>query len=257
MTSTSSPDKPASSDDTRLRGQAFPNYICFDLEGNIQVGYPPTIESDRSDHPPYTEYRKWFLRYATCILPYRNSLIDDHDPIRCPGSTVKESGPPLASPSFTSTAIDKEIQLETRLVREFDTYVEQAQEETFADGMDSTFADHIHQSIQTYGATAVAAWERTLRKRNNAYETGEELLRQLGIIKHTPSQRARLNLLTDELTSPDPRIRDAAGLGLSFLEDPVALRKLREAYEKEQETWLRRNLRQVIRQLESPAWRDL
>ena len=73
-------------------------------------------------------------------------------------------------------------------------------------------------------------WERILLRTDNAYETGEELLRQLGLLKHAQSHNSRLRVLTDSLGNPDPRIRDTASLGLSFLHDPAALPKLRSAY---------------------------
>ena len=228
----------------------------FFVDGGIHLKHLPATVPGRSDSLCKHEHLKWFLWRSPCILPYNNSLANDYDSIRSPSFIVRESSPPLASPSSTRIAIEKEIQLESRLVLEFGLYVRQAQKETFADGTDSIFAERVHESVRKHGATAVAAWERTLRNTNNAFETGEELLRQLGNLVHTPYHRARLRTLTDFITYPDPRIRDAAGLGLSSLDDPSALPKLQEAYSQEREGWLRQNLKLVIEQLESTRWRD-
>ena len=116
--------------------------------------------------------------------------------------------------------------------------------------MGSAFAAHVRDSVLAGGAAAVAAWERILLRNGNAHETGEELLRQLGLLRNAPSHSSRLRVLAASLSHPDPRMRDAAGLGLSFLHDPSALPKLRSVYSTESERWLQENLKPVIGQLE-------
>ena len=46
------------------------------------------------------------------------------------------------------------------------------------------------------------------------------MLRQLGHSEHHDSHPARLNVLTKQLGNTDPRIRDAAGLGLGVYGRP-------------------------------------
>ena len=159
----------------------------------------------------------------------------------------------VSQSNFTSIALQAELLRENDLVEEFGYYVLAARNEQFEDGMSSNFAVFVHESIRYNGLAAVYAWERVLHRYGNVYETGEELLRQLGLLQHVPSHEVRLNVLIDNLDSPDPRIRDAAGLGLSFLDDPNALSPLRVAYQSETESWLRRNLNLVINQLEAIA----
>ena len=136
------------------------------------------------------------------------------------------------------------------------TIIDKAQGEIFTDGMDSTFADRIHQSIREQGTIAVNIWQQVINETGNEHETGEEFLRQLGILKDCPSHEARLQTLANFLDHPDPRIRDAAGLGLSFLDDAKALLMLKNAHTREVEPWLKRNFAQVIEQLESCEWPD-
>lgn len=233
-----------------LACQEYHNYCFFD--SGIPLQQPPATVSGRGDCPDMERRDTWLVRWFPRILPYHNSAINYHDPTRCPNSTTKDSLTPsrLRPPSSTSTFIEKELQLENRLVRGFSLFVHEAQNEIFADGMDSKLAGHIQDSIMKHSATAVAAWDRTLRKTNNAFETGEEILRQLGMLRHSPSHGPRLRVLTDCLNSPDPRIRDAAGIGLSFLDDPAALPKLKDACSREQELWVRQNLELVVEQLE-------
>lgn len=158
---------------------------------------------------------------------------------------------PLDQSAASSTAdnIEQELLCESELAMRFTLFVCDAENERFEDGMDSVFANRVRESIVNYGPIAVAAWERVLWRMENANETGEELLRQLGLIEHHSSRARRLRVLKDSLKSPDSRIRDAASLGLSFLDDTSALLALRSAYRRETESWLKENLKLVIDQL--------
>ena len=227
-------------------------YAYFNLVGRVRIdsGLPPGTVSRRLSYPEGDEHHEWFLRQYRCVLPYRVSAIETHDPMRCLNSTVKESVRAVEPLNSSSNAINRELLREASLVREFDLYIGQGRDEVFQDGMDSIFGLRVCDSVRKNGTMAVFAWGRILRKIDNAHETGEEILRQLGILDDPPTHNARLRLLTDSLQLPDPRIRDAAGLGISFLDDPAALPRLRSAYRQETETWVRRNLKMVIDHLE-------
>ena len=159
--------------------------------------------------------------------------------------------PSLGQPVASSTAdsIEHELLCENALSGMFAFFVYEAENERFEDGMSSKFATRVYDSIVSYGPVAVAAWERLLWRLENTNETGEELLRQFGLIEHHPSRVRRLRVLKDSLKSPDSRIRDAASLGLSFLDDASALMALQTAYAVETERWLKENLKLVIDQL--------
>ena len=66
-----------------------------------------------------------------------------------------------------------------------------------------------------------------------------------------------MNLLTDTLKSERERIRDAASLGLSFLEDSSALTHLLDARRNETVPWLMKNLDLVIEELEQAECRSI
>lgn len=154
----------------------------------------------------------------------------------------------------TMTNVDNSNpQPDNALLQQMEQYVNEAGNERFADGMDSRFGNRVRQSIADHGSAAVNALAHTMLRTNNRYETGEELLRQMGLIRDAASHDARLRLLTDSLKHPEPRIRDAAGLGLSFLDDATALPLLSDAHSAESEEWLRDGLGMVIAQLEQTA----
>ena len=161
-----------------------------------------------------------------------------------PGSTLGRTA------SATADLISEELLLEGQLAARFESYVAAAANERFSDGMGSHFADRIHGSVLEYGPVAVAAWERAVLKCRNRNETGEELMRQLGLLRDMRSHASRLRVLVDALARPDARVRDAAGIGLSLLEDPLALPKLRAAYDSETEPWVRDGIALVIDELE-------
>ena len=153
--------------------------------------------------------------------------------------------------------IDKFITDFSELFDEFQSYVWNARSETFHDGMDSLFAQRVHTSINEHGSLAVAVWERVIQRNGNMYEAGEELLRQLGHSEHSKSHSERLHVLCNFLTHRDSRMRDAAGLGISYMDDPEALPKLRAAFCDEKQEWVRDGFRQVLQQLEKTKGDDM
>ncbi len=163
-----------------------------------------------------------------------------------PSSTYRMLDQPVGN--STADSIEQELLCENELAGRFVLFVRDAENERFEDGMDSEFATRVHESVVSYGPVAVAAWERVLLRMENENETGEELLRQFGLIEHEPSRERRLRVLTDSLKSSDSRIRDAAGLGLSFLDDPSVLPALKTAHASEAEEWVRDGLKLVIDQ---------
>ena len=234
-----------------------PDYASyFNLVGKVIFGHPPATVSGRPGCPEKESYVEWLLSRSHCLLPYRDVPVENHDPLRSPSATARDATPALSPTSATGSAINRELLLEAVLVRKLELCVREARDEQFVDGMDSEFASRIHDSIMKHGSVAVWAWERVMLKTGNANETGEELLRQLGLLYDPATHGSRLRVLVDSLALSDPRMRDAAGLGLSFLDDVSALPKLRAAFDVEKNTWLRRNLNLVIDQLEASGCHD-
>ena len=144
----------------------------------------------------------------------------------------------------------------SHLEGEFREFVLQAQHETFTDGMNSRFADRIQDSIRDHGIDAVSAWKKVIGETDNVYETCEEFLRQIGRADDDVSHKARMLVLLDHLEHANPRIQDAALIGLSSLDDASALPMLRKMYARETATWMMHNIRQVIEQFEQGGLPD-
>ena len=131
-----------------------------------------------------------------------------------------------------------------------------AGEETFADGMDSDFSRTLHSIVRRYGSGAINAIGRTIRSERFDVEVAGEAVRQIGSVDDLRSHRSRLALLLRTLESPDPRLRDAASIGIATMDDPTAIEGIRRAVEQESSPQLRHNLQLVLDQLEEPQrWR--
>ena len=138
-----------------------------------------------------------------------------------------------------------------RLTECFRQIISAARGEIFHDGMRSQLAEDIHSAIIENGVPAVDALRHVLNDcRGPAIMAVEEILRQVGLLEHPPTQRHRLQLLADMLASDDGGTRDGALLGLSFMEDPSTLPYLRAALQREVEPWLVEGISQVIEELE-------
>ena len=68
------------------------------------------------------------------------------------------------------------------------------------------------------------------------------------------TRRSRLTVLTSSLKSPDPRLRDAASIGLAALDDPAAIEDLRDAIDQGAFPQLRQNLTLTLDQLQATQW---
>lgn len=128
-----------------------------------------------------------------------------------------------------------------------------SKEEVFEDGMESYFSRGLVAVIEKYGNDAIKALVSPLIDEAVAAETASEALRWLGHMDHPPTYRLRLLLLKACLKSRLARVRDGAALGLSFLDDPDAIPELKDAVQAEPIKELRKNIEQVVDQLEKTS----
>ncbi len=140
-----------------------------------------------------------------------------------------------------------------KLIEQIRQVIAQSQGCVFHDGMHSPLSEEIHCLIPSYGLAAVHALKEALKNcRGSEISAVEEILRQIGLVEDEATHQSRLELLVEMLKSSEGGVRDAALLGLSFLDDPKALSHLIQARSHETESWLIENLSQVIEQLEQP-----
>ena len=150
----------------------------------------------------------------------------------------------------------RDLLLEEQLVSYFTNLVREAADEVFLDGMESVFSQSLTKITREYGDTCVRSIQRLLTAGEADAEVAGEILRQMGSSENPPTHRSRLKILTDQLHSPDPRIRDGASLGLAAMDDPVAMGDIQKALERESSPRLRGNLILVLDQLQSTKWQD-
>lgn len=131
-----------------------------------------------------------------------------------------------------------------------DRLIADAKNEVFVDGMDSTFSRQLHRIIETFGHRAIRALEMAMERRLNV-EVAEELLRQLGYMEDSGTHGGRLNILLQSLKFPDPRVRDAASIGLAAMDDRRALPAVRAAYRNECYALVKDSLKMVVDQLQA------
>lgn len=144
--------------------------------------------------------------------------------------------------------------LEDQLVDYFQRLGTNAIEEVFLDGMESNFSRRLTAALVAHGETAVRAIERIINLDTTSVEVVGETLRHIGYLEDLRTHQTRLIVLVRQLESTDPRIRDAAALGLAALDDPQAIDALLETLNRESSSQLKGNLRIVLNQLQNTKW---
>ena len=87
-------------------------------------------------------------------------------------------------------------------------------DEVFVDGMESAFSRKLTLAVEIHGDIAVCAIERLMTCDSVNVEVAGEILRQIGSMQDPRTHRSRLAVLTSNLKVTDPRLRDAASIGL-------------------------------------------
>jgi hypothetical protein len=128
---------------------------------------------------------------------------------------------------------------------------EAAQDEYFEDGMESEFSRGVVSLLKNSGDAGMAALAHLIVYGLVRPAIASEALRWLGRIVHPPSYNYRRWLLERSLTSASAAIRAGAALGLASLDDPHATPYMRQAVDREDIEELRKDLEQVLHQLEN------
>ena len=186
---------------------------------------------------------------TTTKATYSNGALTPRDPLRLTDGAVVN----LTIENLSAESDGAEI---PRLAERFNRIIADARGRTFYDGMDSQLANDIRAVIMENGLPSVDALSQVLNSDGGEVETRDEIIRQVGLLDDAPTHSARLKLLIELLSSPQARFRDAAALGLSFMEDLDALPYLHAAKRRENNAWLAENLEQAIGELESIRCRN-
>ena len=157
----------------------------------------------------------------------------------------------LTSKGSTQTRDIPFLLEEQSLVRYFDKLIHDSVDDVFFDGMESELSRQLMFAVETYEHIAIRAIDRLLDLNQTDVEAVGEILRQLGSMENTLTHASRLTILINKLQSSDPRIRDAASLGLAALDDSAAISAIQSALERESYPELRESLELVRDQLQS------
>ena len=164
-------------------------------------------------------------------------------------SSVGGSAGPTAQ--ATTKIDDGESSLREQLLSTFNTLFDQARHEVFSDGVESDFRLSVGHVIRACGDVAVHALHTVIRNNQESVEVVEEALRRIGSVDDIQTHHSRIGVLLQELESTNPRLRDAASIGIAELDDPIAIENISRAIDKEPSEQLRRNLGSVLSQLQS------
>jgi hypothetical protein len=125
-----------------------------------------------------------------------------------------------------------------------------AREEIFEDGMESKFSLNLSEFIVSFGHPAMETIINLLLSNRLNTEVASEAFRVLGRLRHKNTYRDRLWLLERGLYNRSARVRDGAALGFAFLNDQLAIAPLQAAIERELIPELRKDMEQILAQLE-------
>jgi hypothetical protein len=126
-----------------------------------------------------------------------------------------------------------------------------AKEEVFESGMETSFSRKLLDLINQYNVAAMNAITDFILSGTMNAEIAAETLRWLGLMESDVCYGQRRWLLARCLRHSSERVRDAASLGLSYIDDSWAIPYLENAIRDEQIPELKHDMEQVLDQLKN------
>ncbi len=125
---------------------------------------------------------------------------------------------------------------------------------TLEPGMSNSFSEGLEEAIEKYGELALGEIQNIILSEETASSIALEALKYVG---NTDSRvwhdERRAMLETCLRKSRSAWVRDGAGLGLSFLDDPLSIPELEKAIDRESSVALKEDLQLVLDQLQQTA----
>lgn len=131
------------------------------------------------------------------------------------------------------------------------TLFNKAKEEIFESGVETPFSRGLLIFISKYGPAAMDTITDFVLSSSVNSEIAAEIMRWLGLMESPVCFTQRRWLLSRCLRDSSERVRDAALLGLSYLDDPWVIPYLENAIRDEQISELRYDMNQVLEQLKN------
>jgi hypothetical protein len=125
--------------------------------------------------------------------------------------------------------------------------------EDLEDGMTYELGMKVMSAVNRYHELALTLFAKSIFGGEISPARASHTLRWLGRIRDDATESSRLRLLSRGLRVASPVIRDGAALGLAAMECQEAIPMLRQAARDEPIESLRRDLEQVLRELDQPG----
>ena len=125
----------------------------------------------------------------------------------------------------------------------------ESKEQFFEDGIETQFSKELTEFILKYGNKAVDILSGLFEYGKVSPESIDESLRWIGKIRHEDSYLYRKWLVERCLFHPNPKVRDAASIGISMMDDPKSIPSLKKATEKETIKEIKEDMESVLAQL--------
>ena len=207
-------------------------YLDLLISGNLGSGKTHLLQSITNFMEPLPDTRIYYLivegNARTDIDLWRNPLQEPEEIIS-------------SSAEHTKTTND--------LYETIENLFAAARGQDFEDGMQSEFSREVVSLIDQSGIAALEVMASLIIHEKVNAEVAAEALRALSRIEDTRTYKFRLWLLERSLQCVSTRVRDAAVLGLAYLDDPNAVSAIKQAIESEQYLELRKDMEQVLSQL--------
>lgn len=151
------------------------------------------------------------------------------------------------NPFLSATGLNQQQEIEMIV----DLIFREAEDQDFADGMESDFSRRLLAAVRKHGNQAMQEISYLVIYGKTSIEVASEALRWLGRIDDFQTYGWRLWLLEKSLSSDSPLIRYSAALGLASMNDPNAIPVINKAISQEACDELRADLRVVLDDLEA------
>lgn len=125
------------------------------------------------------------------------------------------------------------------------------EEEIFEDGMDNRFFRKLDRFVNKFGNNGLVYFFEYFSKSKINLEILSESIKFFGRVESSKTKNVRFCLMVSFLKHNSLMLRDAAGLGLAYLNDKEAVPFIEEAIKKEKCKGLKDDLTQVLLDLKS------
>lgn len=177
---------------------------------------------------------------ATWPQPELEQELTRHRYIPEPGATSNSA---VVEELTTSGVVTRAIS------RALDALLERSLGEHFEDGIDSDLSVGIRLLVRNYGDEFPKVFDSRMKEREISSKIIAEILHTLGSIVDSVTKDWRFATLVESLKSRSPSVRDAAAVGLAYLDDIRAAPFLHEAIERETSQSFKDDLRSILEQL--------